>query len=409
MTSILFAHNNFPAQFGFVAEAAMARGYTCAAIASPTGRTLPGMAMEKWAAARSSSKDILKEAIRAEADLIRGEAAAKAALRLRQNGFEPDLIVGHPGWGETLYLREIFPRARQVIYAEYYYRTGDGDVGFDPEFGPAVAPMELHAKNMGLALALSEADAIVAPTPFQASRLPEVFRQRTEIIHEGVDVEQVRRNPQARWTTADGRVLDGSRPIITFVSRRLEPLRGYHIFMRSLPRLLEAVPEAEVLVIGEAARAGYGAAAPGGKTWAEVMLGEVSARLDLSRVHFAGRVPHEQFIDALSLSWAHVYFTYPFVMSWSLLEAMACECLIVGSDTAPVRDAITGGENGLLLDFFDHEALAETLIEACRSPGRFAPLRRAARETVASRYDRSAVCLPAWMDLIERQLDASGR
>lgn len=404
MTSILFAHNNFPAQFGFVAEAAMARGYNCAAIASVTGRPLPGLAMEKWEAGRSSSKEILKEAIRAEADLIRAEAAAKAALRLRQGGFEPDLIVGHPGWGETLYLREIFPRARQVIYAEYYYRTSDGDVGFDPEFGPASAPMELHAKNMGLALALTEADAIVAPTPFQASRLPEVFRQRTEIVHEGVDVDQVTRHPQPRWRTADGRVLDGSRPIITFVSRRLEPLRGFHTFMRSLPRLLEAIPEADVLVIGEAARAGYGAAAPGGKTWAEMMLGEVGSQLDLSRVHFVGRVPYEQFIDALSLSWAHVYFTYPFVMSWSLLEAMACECLIVGSDTAPVRDAITAGENGLLLDFFDHEALADTLIEACRVPRRFDHLRRAARETVAARYDRNRVCLPAWMDLIERQL-----
>jgi len=275
-------------------------------------------------------------------------------------------------------------------------------VGFDPEFGPAAAPMELHAKNIGLALALSEADAIVAPTPFQASRLPEVFRQRTEIVHEGVDLVRTRKNAAARWVTADGRVLDGSRPIITFVSRKLEPLRGYHSFMRSLPRLLEAVPEAEVLVIGEAARAGYGAAAPEGRTWAELILEEVRDKVDLSRIHFAGRVPYESFIDALSLSWAHVYLTYPFVMSWSLLEAMACECLIVGSDTAPVRDAITAGENGLLLEFFDYDALSAALIEACREPRSFDPLRRAARQTVKARYDRARICLPAWMGLIER-------
>jgi len=402
MTSILFVHNNFPAQFGFLAEAAMARGYRCAAIASSTGRPMAGMPMEKWEAGRSSSKAILKEAIRAEADLIRAEAAAKAALRLKQQGFEPDLIVGHPGWGETLYLREIFPRARQILYAEYYYRTADGDVGFDPEFGPTAAPMELHAKNIGLALALSEADAIVAPTPFQASRLPEVFRQRTEIVHEGVDLVRTRKNAAARWVTADGRVLDGSRPIITFVSRKLEPLRGYHSYMRSLPRLLEAVPDAEVLVIGEAARAGYGAAAPEGRTWAELILEEVRDKVDMSRIHFTGRVPYETFIDALSLSWAHVYLTYPFVMSWSLLEAMACECLIIGSDTAPVRDAITAGENGLLVDFFDHDALSAALIEASREPRSFDQLRRAARQTVEARYDRARVCLPAWMGLIER-------
>jgi glycosyltransferase involved in cell wall biosynthesis len=402
MTSILFAHNNFPAQFGFVAEAAVARGYRCAAIASQTGRPMVGVPMEKWEAGRSSSKGILKEAIRAEADLIRAEAAAAAALRLKGQGFDPDVIVGHPGWGETLYLREIFPRARQIIYAEYYYRTADGDVGFDPEFGPAGAPMELHAKNMGLALALSEADAIVAPTPFQAGRLPEVFRQRTTILHEGVDLAHVRRNPTAKWVAVDGREIDGSRPVITFVSRKLEPLRGYHIFMRALPRLMEAVPDADVLVIGEAARAGYGAAAPGGRTWAEVILDEVRGTVDLSRIHFTGRVPHDRFIDALSLSWAHVYLTYPFVMSWSLLEAMACECLIVGSDTAPVRDAIIAGENGLLVDFFDHGALSEQLIEACRTPRRFDAMRRAARETVEARYDRARIGLPGWTGLIER-------
>lgn len=401
-TNILFAHNNFPAQFGFVAEAATARGYRCAAIASPTGRAMPGVPIEQWTARRSSSREILRDAIRAEADLIRAQAAAEAALRLKRQGFEPDLIIGHPGWGETIYLREIFPTARQIIYAEYYYRTADGDVGFDPEFGPAEAPMELHAKNIGLALALSEADAIVAPTPFQASRLPDMFRRHTEILHEGVDTGRIRKNMQARWTTADGRVLDGSRPVITFVSRKLEPLRGYHIFMRALPRLLAEVPDADVLIIGEEAKAGYGAAAPGGRTWAEVILDEVWGDVDLSRIHFTGRIPYERFIDALSLSWAHVYFTYPFVMSWSLLEAMACECLIVGSDTAPVRDAITDGENGLLLDFFDVGGLSRTLIEACRSPRTLDPLRRAARETVETRYDRPSISLPGWMGLIER-------
>lgn len=405
--NILFVHNNFPAQFGFVAEAAVARGYRCAAIASHTGRQQPGVPMERWQVRRSSTPAILKEAVRAEADLLRAGAAAEAALKLRQQGFRPDLIVGHPGWGETIYLREIFPEARQVIYAEYYYRTADGDVGFDAEFGPATAPMELHAKNIGLALALSEADVIVAPTPFQASRLPGVFRQRTEILHEGVDLERIRKNPAARFATTSGKVLDGSRPVTTFVSRKLEPLRGYHIFMRALPRLLEQVPDAEVLIIGEAARAGYGSAAPGGRTWAELILDEVRENIDPARVHFTGRLPYDRFVDALSLSWAHVYLTYPFVMSWSLLEAMACGCLIVGSDTAPVRDAVTDGGNGLLVDFFDHDGLATRLIEACRAPVGFDHLRQAARATVESRYDRARVCLPAWMALIERELSAS--
>jgi glycosyltransferase involved in cell wall biosynthesis len=179
--------------------------------------------------------------------------------------------------------------------------------------------------------------------------------------------------------------------------------------MRSLPRLLEQVPGAEVIIIGEAGRAGYGAAAPAGKTWAEVLVEEAGDKFDAARVHFAGRVPYETFIDVLSLSWAHVYFTYPFVMSWSLLEAMACECLIVGSDTGPVRDAVSQGENGLLLDFFDHARLSATLIEACRTPARFAQLRQAARQTIEDRYDRTRTSVPAWLDLIDRQLALGGR
>jgi glycosyltransferase involved in cell wall biosynthesis len=132
-----------------------------------------------------------------------------------------------------------------------------------------------------------------------------------------------------------------------------------------------------------------------------VILDEVRDRIDPTRVHFLGRVPYDRFIDALSLSWAHVYLTYPFVLSWSLLEAMACECLIVGSDTAPVRDAVVDDQNGLLVDFFDHAGLASTLIEACRAPGSFGALRQAARATVQSQYDRHNACLPRWMNLIQ--------
>jgi glycosyltransferase involved in cell wall biosynthesis len=172
------------------------------------------------------------------------------------------------------------------------------------------------------------------------------------------------------------------------------------VFMRALPRFLAEVDDAHVLLIGSDEAGGYGKPAPQGTTWKAKYLAEVADRLDLARVHFLGRVSHERMLAALSLSRAHVYYTYPFVLSWSLLEAMACECLIVGSDTAPVRDAIVPGENGILLDFFDHDALADALIDACRSPAKFLPLRHAARQTVVSRFDR-AKCLGRWIALLE--------
>ena len=403
MADILFIHNNFPAQFGFLARALVAAGHRCAAIASGTGTAVEGVHLVRWGSKRSNTPDLLPAATRIEADLIRGAAAARAAEHLRAEGFSPALIIGHPGWGETIYMREIFPAARQIAYAEYYYRGVGGDVGFDPEFSPARTTdgHELYAKNAGMALAFAEAQAIVAPTAFQQSLLPETFRLRSEVIHEGVDTATVKRHPAPRLTLASGKTITPGTPVVTFINRRFEPLRGFHIFARALPALLEAVPDAEVVVIGADEPGGYGTPAGKGETWGRKLFAEVESRLDRSRVHFVGRVSHATMLATLSLSNAHVYFTYPFVMSWSLLDAMAAECLVVGSDTAPVRDAITHGENGLLVDFFDVEGLSRHLIAACREPEKYLPLRGAARTTVVQRFDRASVCLPAWLKLID--------
>lgn len=409
MSDVLFVHNNFPAQFGFIAERLHANGHRVAAIASETGRaSFEGLTLVKWGTRRGTTEGILPAAVRAEADLIRGGAAAQAALKLQADGFDPALIVGHPGWGETTYMREIFPNARQIAYAEYYYRSRGGDVGFDPEFSPARErdPHELYAKNAGMAMAFAEADAIVSPTPFQASVLPEVFRQRTHIIHEGVDTAVVKRHPSPRLTMGNGKVIDGSRPLVTLINRRFEPLRGFHIFMRALPRLMAAVPNVDVIVIGADEEGGYGKPAEKGTTWGQRLYAEIADRVDRSRIHFVGRVPHNLMIETLSLSSAHVYYTYPFVMSWSLLEAMATECLVLGSDTPPVRDAITPGVDGILNDFFDIEALSEAMIEACLHPQKFAAMRKAARETVLARWDRASIHQPAWLQLVEPMLGA---
>lgn len=407
MSDVLFVHNNFPAQLGFVAKKLAAEGHRVVAIASETGRAVDGVRLVTWSSKRGTTEGILPAAIRAEADLIRGGAAAQAALALKAEGFEPALIIGHPGWGETTYLREIFPAAKQVLYAEYYYRSQGGDVGFDPEFSPAREkdPHELYAKNAGMALAFSEADAIVAPTPFQASLLPPVFRARTHIIHEGVDTAAVKPHPSPKLTMGKGKVIDGSRPLITFINRRFEPLRGVHIFLRALPKLMSAVPNADVIVIGADEPGGYGKPAEGGKTWGKQLFAEIADKVDSDRIHFVGRVPNPLMIETLTLSSAHVYYTYPFVMSWSLLEAMATECLILGSDTGPVRDAITSSVNGILNEFFDVDALSDAMIEACRNPDKFKPMRKAARETVLKRFDRATISEPAWADLLAPMLD----
>ena len=228
------------------------------------------------------------------------------------------------------------------------------------------------------------------------------------VLHEGVDLGAARKRSNAVFTTPSGLKLDGSTPVITFINRNFERLRGFHIFMRALPAFLAAVPEAQVILIGADSDSGYGGKLAHGQTWRQKMEAELGGPLDPARVHFVGRVPHSQMIDALSISWAHVYYTYPFVLSWSLVEAMGCECLILASDTAPVRDAVTHNLEGILNDFFDVPALTEAMIAACRQPEAFTDLRRQARQTALARFDRETVGVPGWMQLIDEALGARG-
>ena len=397
---ILFVHNNFPAQFGFIADALKARGVRCAVIGSPSVKT-ESFPVRRWGLKRGTTPGIFNPAVRAEADLLRADGAARCALSFRDMGFTPEVIVGHPGWGETLMLKEIFPDARLLLHGEFYYHPHGADVGFDPEFGGVdlTEAIRVRAKNMGLALAYVDADCIVSPTPFQASLLPVGLRDRVRIIHEGVDVDVAKPRPNAKLKLSNGRVLDRSQPVITFVNRNFEPLRGFHIFMRALPRLLAEVPEAQVVLVGKDGR-GYGGESDD-ESWRTRMVTELGDRLDPSRLHFTGKLSYSDLLDVLSISAAHVYLTYPFVLSWSLLDAMACECLIVASDTAPVRDVVEGGKDGVLVDFFDIDGLSNTLIQACREPERFQPLRKAARAKMVAEYDRKRIALPAWLQVID--------
>ena len=401
-TDVLFVHNNFPGQFGFLATALKRRGWRCAAIGSATAGSAD-IPVRHWKLPRGTGKDIFPYAVRAEADLLRARAAAGTALELKAKGFDPAVIVGHPGWGETLLLHDVFPKARQVLHGEFYYHALGADVGFDPEFGQPSQEerWRIEAKNATLALAYLQAQAIVSPTAFQASQFPPAFQPLIHLIHEGVATDHIRPRPQAKLKIKNGPVLDRATPVVTFINRNFEPLRGFHIFMRALPALLQAVPEAHVVLIGNDGAKGYGGQTGADDTWKTRMLKELDGRLDLSRVHFLGKVPHDVMLDAISIGAAHVYYTYPFVLSWSLLEAMACEALVIASDTGPLHDAVTDGVDGRLLPFTDVAALSDAMIAACRRPGDFAHMRAAARRTVVERFDRASRCEPAWLEVID--------
>lgn len=396
---VLFVHNNFPGQFRDLAQTLVARGVPTLAVGQEHAGSVPGVRTARYGLPRGSTPGIYPLAVRAEADLIRGRGAYDAAKALKHEGWDPQVIVGHPGWGEMAFLGELFPQARQVAFAEFWYHARGYDVGFDTEFFPAEEEQifRVHAKNPVMALSYSAADAIVAPTEFQANALPPVFRERARVIHEGVDVEAIRPAPAEPFALDDGRVIAPGTPVITHVNNNMEPLRGLHILARALPRLLAEVPDAQVIVIGDPNRRGYGGNPPEGRTWKDLCFEGVDH--DPAHVHFLGPVAHERMLAAMRLGCAHVYYTYPFVLSWSLAEAMASGCYVIGSDTAPLHDAIEDGVNGKLLPFFDVDALSSAMIAACRTPEAFAPLRAAARETAVAKFDR-AKGREVWLSLL---------
>jgi glycosyltransferase involved in cell wall biosynthesis len=406
--NVLFVHQNFPGQYRHIAPILAAQsGNRVVALGLTERVDLPGIDYIRYPLSRQPSAQIHPQLQEQEVKFIRGESAALAAWKLREQGFIPDVIYAHPGWGEALFLKDVFPESKLLLFLELFYRSDGYDSGFDHEFEkdqaqPLADRMRLRIKNAHHLVSLEAMDWGISPTHFQWSSLPPEYQVRTSIIFDGIDTDLVRPQPNRNLTLqAKNLTLSGNDKVITFVNRNLEPYRGYHSFMRALPEIQKRHPEAHVLIIG-GDEVSYGARPADGRSYKQRFLEEVQDRLDLERIHFLGRVPYDAFLGVLQISSAHIYLTYPFVLSWSMLEAMSTGCLVIGSRTAPVEEVLRDGQNGLLVDFFDREGLANAVDEALSQPEKMLPLREAARQTILERYDLRRVCLPQQLQLIYR-------
>lgn len=399
--NILFVHQNFPGQFRHLAAALTKGGHEVHGL-TIGGRDVPGVTVHRYKPSRGTGRETHPWAAEFETKVIRGEACARAAMELKQQGFTPDLIVAHPGWGENLFLKDVWPDAPLLAFVEFFYGAKGLDTGFDPEFARSdlASAARLRTKNTHLLLTLEAMDWGLSPTNWQKGTVPERYRDRISVIFDGIDTGVVQADPGASVTVRK-KVIRAGDEVITFVCRNLEPYRGYHILMRALPEIQRRRPNAVTLIIG-GHETSYGAAPPKGKTWKQIFLDEVSDQLDRDRVFFPGRVPYQDYLKVLQVSACHVYLTYPFVLSWSCLEAMSAGCLVVGSATPPVEEVIEHGKTGLLVDFFDVKAWAETVSDCLANREKYAPLRAAARERVVERYDLKSVCLPEQLKLVER-------
>jgi glycosyltransferase involved in cell wall biosynthesis len=405
---ILFIHQNFPGQFKLLA-AHLARqpgisvvGLGDAANLDKRGGEFPFPVLGYRARPRKKS-EVHHYLGSFETAIRRGQDVVRACQQLRIKGFVPDLIIGHPAWGELLFIKDVFPDARVIAYFEFFYQAVGADVGFDPE-SPSTPDdgYKLRIRNSTQLHALAECDAGISPTQWQRSTYPAREQPRIRVIHEGLDLDQAKPNPDAVFQLGDGRRLTRLDTVITFVSRQLEPYRGFHVFMRALPELQRRLPQAHFVIVG-ADGVSYGKPAPAPyKHYREMLLAEVGGKLDKERTHFVGRQTYANYLALMQISRLHIYLSYPFVLSWSMLEAMACGAPVLGSATAPVQEIIRDGENGYLFDFFDREQLVEKAAAVIvQSESQTDAVRDAARRDIESGFSFQRKSLPAYQRLIE--------
>ena len=359
---ILLIHQNFPGQFRQLAPYLQQRGHELVAICShqrPTGVDCRLLRYPEPV----QPPDLPLGTQLAHESFERAAIVAKLCSQLEAEGWRPDRICAHSGWGETLGLKEVWPQVPQILWPELWVLPEHGGYGVDPQKPVAglAGRLEQLGRNTLTRAALDQAASWMLPTRHQANSFPPEFQgARMQVIHEGIDSELACPN-SAISLQVRGITLTRATPTITFVNRNLERLRGFDTFMRALPLIQRQHPSVRVLVVGDNA-IGYGGPHPSGRSIKELMLEELQGQLDLERIHFLGRIPHPSLIALLQLSWVHVYLSYPFILGWSLLEAMACGCCIVGSQGMPVEEVIYNGVEGILVPINDPQKLAQRVL-----------------------------------------------
>jgi len=418
---ILFIHQNFPAQFKSLApKLASDKIYDIHSLSLKSNTSSPelpdhllsinNITHHQYIIEKSSSDSIHLFAQEFETKMIRAEAVAKECFKLKENGLIPDLIIDHPGWGETFFIKEIWPDSKILSYFEFYYNTVNSDVDFDVnEFELPLTGFDLfarlRARNAPGLMSYLGADQLISPTNFQRSTAPKSFQKKINVIHDGIDTDIIKpfNDAEVNIENSSGLKIKLTKKdkIITFVNRNLEPYRGYHSFMRALPNIQKEHPDAYILIIG-GDKVSYGAKSTSGKSFKNIYLDEVRGSLvDLEKIIFLGTVDYKNFLTIIGLTSVHVYLTYPFVLSWSMLEAMALESVVVGSKTKPVEEIINDKVNGLLVDFFDINEISEAVNDVLHNPDKYKKIKKNARKTIIDRYDLKTVVLPKQLNLIK--------
>lgn len=404
---ILFVHSNYPAQFRHLSQHYAASGeHEVVFLSQGKEWTAPSdgsVKLQRYQLGRDPQGALCHPYLkRFESAVLTGQACLREAMKLRQGGFTPDLIVGHSGFGSTLYLKEVWPEARFLGYFEWYYRTNGSDVGFgekDP-VSPDTA-CRVHTYNAPIVMDLGLSDRALCPTRWQAQQFPEFLQERLDVIFDGINTELFRpltaAERQPGLTLGDLHI-PSDVPLVTYTTRGFEPYRGWPQVAEGLSLLMKRNAQVRVLLVGSDEVA-YGAARGDGRSWRQWALD--SFEFDPSRLHWLPPLQYDDYRKVLQHSWVHVYWTIPFILSWGLMESLSTGCAVVASDTPPVQEVISAGKQGLLVDFFDPESLAARVDELLADPQRRLALGKKARQTILKRgYDLES-CLKQQLQLVD--------
>lgn len=402
---ILFIHNNFPGQYRRVVRYLHQNNidvdmYTATLEGNQQNYDLPRALYKPH---REPTDKVHPSMVSSERAVLMGQAALKTLMGSEKKGFKPDIILSHSGWGASLFMKDLFPDAKLLNYYEWYYHATGSDSDFlmkDPYDYNGM--MRIRMKNTPILHDLAAMDWGQSPTHFQHSQFPEIFRKNISVLHDGVDTDYFTPKEQATARVGD-HVFTAEDEVITYVARGMEPYRGFPQFMEMVSRIQKVRPNLHVVVVGND-RVAYGSNRPDGKTYKEWALEEYD--YDMDRLHFTGLQPLKVLRDLFRITRAHVYLTVPFVLSWSMLEAMSTGALIVGSDTDPVKELITDGENGVLVPFFDIDAQIDRLVHILDNPAEYEPLKRKARERILEHYSYTDL-LPKYWELIQSVANGS--
>ena len=384
---ILFLHPNFPAQFRHLATVLGKdpNNQVVFGTMNPQGN-IPGVRKVLYKPSREVHPQTHHYLRSHESAVLQGQAVYRLAQELKSAGFYPDIVYGHSGWGATMFIKDVFPQAQLNCFFEWFYHARGSDADFDPNDPlDADSVAKIRVKNAPILTDLYSCDRGMCPTQWQKQQFPPEFHDKLQVLHDGIDTSFFRPKPKHKLILPSiNQDLSEVREIVTYATRGMEPYRGFPQFMEAVSILQQQRPNCHVVIAGED-RVAYGKELSDGKTYKQLMLETLP--LDLSRIHFTGRLPYSQYLQLLQASSVHIYLTRPFVLSWSMLEAMSTGCVVIGSNTPPVREVIQDGKNGLLVDFFSPKQIAKKIDEVLDNPQSYSSIREKARATILQKYD----------------------